>query len=404
MALSLALFNSPLNTGAGTTGQIAALGLASGRKLSFDLVNAHTLSFTLPGRHPTTALVQVGISDVMAWWDTQAGALQRFRVTSSQISITGSEVLVTFTCTSYRGLAEAWVFHDTDQRSWTATPQSQIMWEIFNGGQTKTRGNLGVVRGAIPATDPVRDRPSTTDAATSITTQYFAAGTTRLVGIQSLENVIGGAEWDINPDPSDLTKLTFDCYTQRGRTDPTLPLPLVVGSTVSSATRQADLSTYANVTRTLGTAQGTVTVPFVSWRPVTTDPAGTPQEGRWERTYSSAAITQAGVDEHGAANLARASNPYPMWSLTLSSQAWQGPSSLWLGDVTRLLCRVTSNEVSATPLLDVAETQRVLKLDIAADEAGGSVVTVAVGRPPLSYSLFRQQLERRLALLELARR
>jgi len=74
MALSLALFNSPLNTGAGTTGQIAALGLASGRKLTFDLVNAHTLSFTLPGRHPTTALVQVGISDVLAWWNSHCSA------------------------------------------------------------------------------------------------------------------------------------------------------------------------------------------------------------------------------------------------------------------------------------------------------------------------------------------
>lgn len=513
--LSLALFNSPLNTPAGQNGQIASLAVASARKLTFDLTAAHTISFSLPGSHWTAPLVQVGVSDVMVWWDDNPSPLGRFRITASQISINGPDVSVAFTGVSYKGLPEAWEFHDADQRSWglgspnlqlpvtnsaagtlgagaqfyvvtavTAsgetvasneqsvtlfgttntvtlswsavagttsyrvyrsttggvetlfaitnattladsgqaaaagggTPpasstvggvvQSQIMWEIFNGGQTKTNGTLGVRRGAIPTLDPVRNRPPTGDPSTGLVAQYFAAGSTRLAGIQSLEQVIGGAEWDINPDPTDLTKLTFDVYNLRGRTDPTAPLQLVVGSTVASGSRSQDMATYGNITRTVGSSQsvgGLTSVPPVSWSPVsqdaTVDTAGKVLAGRWERSFSSAAVVQSGVNEAAARNLVTASNPYPSWSLSLTPGVWTGPSSLWLGDVTRLLCRVISAEATAIPLLDVVELQRVLKLEISADEAGGVGVTVTVGKAPITYVMYRQQLDRTLAAL-----
>ena len=520
MALSLALFNSPLNTPAGQNGQIASLAVASARKLTFDLTAAHTISFSLPGSHWTAPLVQVGISDVMVWWDDSQSPLGRFRITASQISINGSDVLVAFTGVSYKGLPEAWEFHDADQRSWglgspnlqapainaaagtlgagalyyvvTATTasgetvasneqsvnlsgttntvtlswsavsgttsyrvyrsatggvetffattaattlvdsgqaaaagggsppassvaggvaQSQIMWEIFNGGQTKPNGNLGVRRGAIPTLDPVRNRPPTADPSTGQVAQYFAAGSTRLAGIQSIEQVIGGPEWDVNPDPSDLTKLTFDVYNRRGRTDATVPLQLVVGSTVASGTRSQDMATYGNVARTVGSSQsigGLTSVPPVSWSPAGQDPtvdaAGKVLAGRWERSFSSAAVVQSGVDEAAAHNLDVASNPYPSWSLSLTPGAWTGPSSLWLGDVTRLLCRVIGVEATATPLLDVMELQRVLKLEISADEAGGVGVSVTVGKAPITYVMYRQQVDRTLAILTQAAR
>lgn len=407
MSLSLALFSSPLNTPAGQTGQVTSLALASGRKLVFDVAHAATLSFSLPGRHWTTALVQVGISDVMAWWSDSTAPLQRFRVTSSQIqSDTSGNINVTFTCSSYRLLAESWIFHDTDTRSWTGIAQTDLMWNIFNGGQTKSAANLGVVQGLRCTTDTVRDRPASTSTATPpVTTEYYPAGKTRLQALTELEAVIGGPEWDIRPSPTVLSQLTLDCWTQRGTTDPTVPLPLIAGSTVAAYTRQVDFTSYANVVREQGaSAQGATTAAPVAYSPSTGNPTGTPPEGRWERAVSSAAIVAVGVQEDADGELARDIQPLPTWALTLQQGYWRGPSDLWLGDVTRLLVQVTVDDPQpgSEYLLNVDLNVRVLRVDITLDEGGGEIVTIAVGRAPITYNLFRQNLERRLALLELA--
>lgn len=415
--LSLALFHSPLNTPVGTTGQITMLTVASARQFEVDLNEASLLSFLMPGRHWQTALIRPGICDVVTFWTRLAEdgsqthqPIQRYRVLKRQIAAENEVVGVGFSAVSYRGLPEAWIFHDTDVRSYAATAQSLLMWSIFNEGQSKPSGNLGVVRGNIPSPDQLRDRPSSVDPGTGETKPYYDAGKKRLAALQELSQVSGGPEWDIVPSPTDLTELTFDVWNQRGRSDPGAVLDLTYGSTVAALTSDFEMTEYANVTRTTGrepsaenggapAAGGAVTI----WRPSTKNPTGSPEQGRWEESYSSDAVTSTGVTEHADANLTGALDLQPAWTLRLTEGVWQGPDDLWIGDVTRLRVLITVDDPASEEeeaLLDVDEEVRVLKLTMAPDESGAMQVDVMVGRYRADARRFRQELERRLTRLE----
>lgn len=238
--------------------------------------------------------------------------------------------------------------------------QNDLAWSFVSVTQSKTDGALGVVRGNQPSANPSRMRPATyavdsgggTDALPTFSrTEYYQAGKTRQEALDELSQVIGGFEYDIVPDPANLARLYFHMWTERGRdfpvntsqTDPALytPVSLVVGDNVSSWGRNGDASEFANVTRTEGrdNPEDNGGTGVVSYRPSSKNPARDTSFGRWERNYSSEAVSQAGVDEHADGNLANSAF-VPSYSVTLRAGAWTGPGYLDIGDETKLVNKV----------------------------------------------------------------
>lgn len=405
MSLTLVLHDPPLIAEAGTNGAIEPLSQARGRSMGFDLAGSgHELSFTLPGRHYSNALIRKGATDVVAYWGDSDAPLMRFRVTHRNPVSTGGQVAIAYRAVSYKALLAAWVFHDTDQRSWTATAQSLIAWEILNQGQAKARGNLGVVRGTIPSPDQVRDRIGTiTDGRAK---EYYASGQSRFEAIQQLSEVIGGFDWDITPHPTLASTSTFDVWSERGSADDRLEL--VDGSTIASWSMDDGMAEFANVTRTQGReASGENVVAAAGlevWRPATKSPVDvTSGLGRWEESFSSEAIAATQVTEDADANLVRALNQMPGFSLSLKRGVWAGPSSLWLGDTTLLNIQVLADNPASEAearTVDYYDAVRVLGMKIDVDEEGNEDVSLQVGRPARTYPAFRRELDTRLKRLE----
>ncbi len=404
MVWTLVLHHTPLLTAAGTTGQIEELAQATGRSLTFNLDAPHELTFSLPGKHPTTALVRKGLTDVLAYRDDVA--VMRFRVTNRSLTRNGSSVGVQVTCLSYRAVIDRHMFHTGDPRSWTATPQSLIAWEIADYGQRKAFGALGMVRGVVPpaSLDKQRDRVGSPATETETATQGYDAGKSRGEAIAELGRVADGFEWDIRPVQDSIHQSTFDVWARRGVVS---TFALDDGGNVGGWTAEDDLDDFANVIRVVGrepTGENTngAAGPVV-YLPGTHDPdTAYTSYGRIEMERASDAEKAATVNEQAQGMLAEAYlGLEPTWSLTLRAGRWQGLDDLWLGDRARLLIRVdTVHEpgVFGDPLIDVEQTVRVQAMTIGLeDNSGRENVAVTVGRPPMTWAQLWTDLQSRLA-------
>lgn len=106
---TLYLMETPLNTPGGQTGLVTPLTLASGVSMGYKIDDIDTLSFSVPGRHFQTGLIHEATSDIIAYRDDEV--MQRFRVTSLALEGTGTSVTVNATCSAYREVVNAWMFH-----------------------------------------------------------------------------------------------------------------------------------------------------------------------------------------------------------------------------------------------------------------------------------------------------
>lgn len=410
---------SPLNTVSGS-GQIRELTRAASRKLSFSTVDTPTLSFDMPATLQQAADIEPLVDDVLAFRDEVA--VQRFRVVTRALTKEGKSVRASFTAVAYKGLLDAWEFHDGDTRSWAnATEQSLIAWTIFSQGQAKPFGRLGVTRGVVPTTQVSRVLVGTAAESSSPRPEYFLTGTKRGDAIRQLAGMDQGFEWDIEPDPLDPYRaLKFNVWNDGGRTaHPAGRSPLILddGGSLLTWSHTVTPPDYGNVIRFTGAEttdeNGTAkAVPIKpAWYPSSENPAGTPLEGRWERDLNNSDLsTQQAVNAAAPVAYREAHDYVPEITCALKRGRWEGPPQLWLGDQARLLItqplvqedgRAAFTE-SGSPayLLYVDEDVRIVEVDVDVDDKNAEDVSLSLNRPKPTTKRARRQINDRLTRLE----
>lgn len=391
---SFFLFDTPLNTDSGT-GQITELTAANGRKLTFSLTEGADFSFAMPGSHWQTPLVRPGLTDVIAFRDDRP--MQRFHVLQRTMAKQGGVVSCSYQAVSYRALLEKWLIHDGATRDFSQVEQTAIAWTLISQAEARAGEQWNLARGIEPDTSVLRDRLPGPDGDPS---HGFDAGTAVGDAVRDLSRVTNGFEYDIEPSAAaPQTALHFNAWNlglRKQHDGEFSDLVLDDGGTMAEWTRIDSMADYGNVVRAQGRAptgeNTTGATGPVSWRPSPASTSPASPYGRWERAVSSEATTQTSLDAFAQGERDRLLDPAPEWSAVLRGGRWD-PDALFVGDYARVV-------VSDLPDEDVDETMRVQKVDVTLSDEGVEVVSLALGRPPVDYVRFRQDLERRLARLE----
>jgi hypothetical protein len=393
---TLLLMTSPRNTFGGT-GLVTPLTRASGISLGFSVNDIETLSFSLPGRHYQTALIEEGVSDVIAYRDELV--IQRFRVVSMAIGASGTNVTVSVTCSSYKEVVNGWLIHEEDSRNYpvlAGQSADDVAWAILDEGQSKPDRNLGMTRGLAPA-DPLADHTGyePDDVSVDLTPLYFfAAGESRMAAIDRIGAVVDGFDWSIDPDPADpLGALKANFWNRGERHTDGFPSGLsnflLSEASMASWSTTRDMSNYANVLRVTGgtpTDNTVITLPAdAEWRPADKNPDLSLDRGAWEALVTTDSVDQDEVarfaDEQYALHTLKAQE----WTCALMPGRWQGPSDFWVGDICRVLLRVETLDDSGRStgeyLLDVDDAMRVVTVNIGVGTSGSEDVTLQLNRP-----------------------
>jgi hypothetical protein len=389
------------------------LSLAFSRKLTFSLTEPATLTFNLPGNHPTTGQIVPLRSDVLAFRD--GNIVQRFRVVSRVLSKSDGVTTAQFGAVSYKALFDAAIFHEEYAQYLNPVPQEQTLlaWNIIEKAfGTGTGGPglagpkwIGITGRRTPAISVTRSYPPPDAATAEQRSNFFDVGQTIRSGIDSIANAANGFEWDIVPHP---TGLPYDNYflayqkAEHGRDrwwPEGSPLRLLDGGSVLSWSHTVTPE-YANVIRFTGNVptaeniEGGATSASV-WVPSTKFPTGA-AVGRWEKdvtdpdqssTYNITSAAQLAAD--------RLLKYTPEITVTLARGVWDGPDQLWVGDSAQLLitepvagiAEPAASPTSEDYVLWINEIVRVVQMDITIDDLGAEDVELSINRPKLSSSM-----------------
>lgn len=397
------------------TGLIRELTDASSRQMTFNLMDPDTLTFDLPGHSQMVADINVRSDDVLVYRDSTV--IQRFRVVGRSLSKASGVLTASFSCVSYKGLLDAWIFHDADQKKWTsATEQTAIAWKIVDEGQSRsTAHNLGIGSHTTPSVSI--NRTLIVDSDTSYVTtplDYFQSGQARREAIDQLAAMDQGFDWDILPDAANETtalKLNFwtDGDGRRGRTSTLFILD--DGGNVASWEVNETPADYGNVLRLTGTEPTTENFVVTGASPATAvwqnsatttgqNPAGTaplPVEGAWERDDNNGDWTsKAMVTAAGPMEWRRYHDQFPEITVDLTSGRWNGPADLWLGDNARVIITELVADSSTSYVYYLDTTARVYEVQAAVDDLGSESISLSLGRPTFSTRKDSVALKRRL--------
>lgn len=326
---------------------IAELTEARSRRLDFALDDAGKAGWTLPGRHPQTALVDEMETDLIVARD--GTALFRGRINASDDTISPDVHTCTFSAIDYRGMLDRRIVWPGSTATFAQVDQAQIAATLIADSQAL--GTLGITTTVTP-TGIKRDRT-------------YDVGSTIGDLITSLGRAINGFEWDISPT------LAFRVwYPTRGVTTPVFVAEY--GRTVSDVRRTVASGDFTNALRFSGKDE----VPAAT----RTIPPG--PEGRWERQAGNPDLTTAAaIAEQADGAIAAYSTIRPSYGLTLAPGVW-APGVVWLGDQVRLIIR--------SGRLDVDTTARVVGVSFDIGEDGQEDVSLQVSR-------YRSDLPERLA-------
>jgi hypothetical protein len=405
---------SPLNTAGGSTGQYGELSMASSRSFSFSTEQPATLNFTMPGNHRQTGQIEPLVSDVLVFRDDYP--VDRFRVVSRALTKDSGRMTATFAAVSYRALLDAWIFHDSDTRSWASPIEQTLMaWNILNEGQLKSSGGLGITRGVLPQTAVNRTLTGSAADGDANRPEYFLAGMKRSEAIDNIAHMINGFEWSIEPDvgnPYRALKFNTWNFGQRNQHATRSDLLLDDGGSMMSWSHTVTPTEYANVIRFTGAdttqendseVQATPILP--AWSPSSRNPTGGASEGRWERALSDTGLTtQQAVNDRAPQAFANAHNYLPEITATLRRGSWRGPEQLWLGDKARLI--ITEPVLGPATgedewILYIDEDVRVVEVKVNVDDLGAEDVQLSLNRPAFSTLSSSRNLSDRLTRLEI---
>jgi microcystin-dependent protein len=318
---------------------IGAATAATTRKLSWYLDAAAVCAFTMPGAHPQTAQIDELAVDVLCSRD--GVNLFRGRVGGSNDTLTADADTTAFTATDYRGvLARRIMWTDAD-RSFRQADQADIAWQFIADTQAEAGGNLGIVRGAAPATGVLRDRD-------------YNPGQNVADALTNLGDCLNGFDWEIDANRN------FNLfYPQRGRQT---GLVLAYGRDIVEVHRTIDPTRFANAVFYTGANTTTPVETAVT--------SFDPDIGRWDEQKSDPSVVlQQTVTDQADGELDAASVFDPSFSVTLAAGSWD-PTTLWVGDTAQLIIQAGR--------LNVNMSRRIIQIDVTLDDDGGETVVLSV--------------------------
>jgi hypothetical protein len=316
---------------------VAELTEARSRRLDFALDDDSKASWTLPGRHPQTAIIDELETDLVVARDGLA--LFRGRINASDDTLSPNVHTCTFSAVDYRGFLERRIVWPTSTTTFAQVDQASIAATLINDSQSL--GTLGITA-APAATGVKRDRT-------------YDVGSTVGELISSLGRAANGFEWDISPT---LALRVF--YPARGVTTPVFVAEY--GRNVSDVRRTVASGDFANAIRFSGKDEVPATTRVIAPGP----------EGRWERQLGNPDLTTAAaIAEQANGAIAVTSTITPSYSVTLAPGVW-APGVVWLGDMIRLLIR--------SGRLDVDTNARVVGVGIEIGEDGDEQVSLQLAR------------------------
>lgn len=378
------------------------LNAASSRKVTFSLTEPHEASVVIDGFDLAAREIVELATDLYVFRrrdpEDARELLYRGRIGNTADAMRADGHEVTVPSTSYKGVLQrrllmtgfasansAYTVGDSSGtgrgQRWNQIDQMQIAWELVDGIQQLSNGDLGIVNGVGQSSGKLRDRT-------------FQMGDSIAEQLDSLSDVIDGFDWDITPTYTNgASGLQLDrWYRARGTVRNEVLAFLQSGSNLLSVQRQVDSSDFANAIRSKGRApESSGSVQGVEPAPV--ERYATPgPEGRWDKLFDEDSTTAAGLAERADWRVADASLIRPSYTVELKPGVWRGPDHFWLGDTVKLVVQ--------SGRLNVQTDVRVQTIDIAIDDNGDEQVSVTLGYPKKDFKSKLSDIDRRLARLE----
>jgi len=290
---------------------ITDLTSARSRKLTVSLANTSECSFSIDGRHADSLDIQELATDVLV--SRNGTDLFRGRIGPTSDSISADKHDLDVKAIGYKSVLDRRIIFPDSTLTFTGVDQEQIGWQLI--ADTQARSDLGITRGVGQSTGVLRDRT-------------YEAGKTVGSAIDDLSQVIGGFEWDIEPD---LSYKVY--YPQRGSTDPTFLLEF--GGALTSMKRSVNPADYSNVIRLLG---GKATLP-TSPKPTLSLGSGGYFEPGQTFQYAIGVVTAEGVSPVGEVS-----------QFTIPAGVWDGKVNISWASVPGALSYTVYGRAVGQPL------------------------------------------------------
>jgi hypothetical protein len=363
--------------GPASGGHELALTEAKGRRYTARLNDNSELAFSIDGRHPQAEAIAELSTDVHLLFTDSAGTtiLDRCRVGQTGDDIGEDAHATSVTCLDYRAVLARRELYSDATLTYTGVDQAEIAWALIAYTQGKPGGNLGISKGWTGTTPTGQLRDRTYEAGDSIGQR-----------IQELSEVIGGFDWDVSPVSASALRL--DIWSPERGSD--RGVVLLQGGLAARVTREVNPSDYANALRYTGSTDP-ATTPVELEAPDLAQPDVFPQ-GRWDAAFGDDGLTQDGLDERAAWQLAQSQVVSPVYTVKLKRGAWDGPDHIWLGDTVRLVVR--------SGRLRVDTSLRVHEVELDLDGSGGETVTLSLGGPRPDFRRWPSKVDQRLKNIE----
>lgn len=319
------------------------LATARGRRLTVRVDAACDAQFTLDGDGDEIREVAELATDLYVWRD--ATLVFRGRVCGWQGSLDGDTHAVTFSAVDYRGMLNRRFVGAAGAYFPPGTDQATIPWSLISASQAQAGGDWGITNGAGSSSSTPHELT-------------LAPGKPLGDAIGELGRGDDGFEWEISPT------LVLNRWFPRRGVDSGLALDY--GGLIKAVRYGFDPGDFGNVDMVTGDAP---TVPVtVTAATVATDP-----RGRWEvaRSYSGV-VLQDTLTARAAWLAEQTSQVRPDYRVTFAAGRWDGPTSLWVGDIAYpSFKRGWLTEDGTTP-------HRAVEVQIVLDDDGGEDVQMGL--------------------------
>jgi hypothetical protein len=364
---------------------IAEIANARSIKVEQSINKSSTLSFAIDGTSPAASLIRELEHDVVCWrWDEQTGKdlpVIRGIVAQSQDTLSEQADTVTFTCHDYLAMLERRLI--TYARTYTQTDQDTIATNLIEVGakavDSTNRATHFSPGSYLPLTVATVNPDGAPRGLSGVLRDRPYLGQEQVFEmLDNLANVEGGFDYDVLPSMTGDDKLRV-FYPYQGIIKTSLVLEY--GSTVSALSRSVNSGNYANLVRAVGDKSNpndSNSPPLFAeaWDTNANNVVEAPQ-GLWMAGDNASDVkVQATLTEKAKGDLASSGVLLPSYSLTLRPgfYKWGSPN---MGDVVRLVINAGR--------LNVDTDVQIVAMTYDANEDGGEVVTVGLGRPDVNF-------------------
>jgi hypothetical protein len=377
---------------------VAEIHDARGRALTQALNQPARFTFTVDGRSPTALLVQELRTDVVAWrWDETNGVdVPYFRgiVAQGEDQLTEQSHTVTFTCHDMAGMIQRRYL--TQPANYAQVDQDSIVADLLSRAVNMTAANgTALTPGSFLPLSVRRvngDGSSRSALSGELRDRNYTAASSAGQLIDDLSKVISirdptatAYDYDVVPagfvSPADTTDGLRVFYPAQGVARPDVVLEY--GATVSTVTRSANSTDYANFVRVTGKAPdgaATGTPPMFSerWNNDANNVGRVPV-GLWQNTENASDVSvQSTLDQKAAGDLNLSGVLVPSYALGLRPDVYRHG---WfrMGDTVGLV--IQSGRLDVFSDASGGGGVRVVGQIFGIGDDGDETVSLTVGRP-----------------------